>query len=141
MIKTIIKEAGIVLLLLIAVALILGIIFYEYIPSNKTVPIKVEEYALSEDIKNELKESVSEGQNIIKTFYIDSSDLELYEATKDYNKGKPDPFADYTANEASNTNNTTNNNANSNNINSVGNESQQEENKNEVYITTPGKNY
>lgn len=141
MIKTIIKEGGIVLLLLIAVSLILGIIFYEYIPSNKTVPVKIEEYALSEDIQNELKESVSEGQNIVKTFYIDSTDLDLYESTNDYDKGKANPFADYSV-EENTINNTISDTENANlNTNTSDNISQDDTNKNEVYITTPGKNY
>ena len=38
MVKSIIKEIIIVLLLLIAIILALGVLFYEYIPSNKTVP-------------------------------------------------------------------------------------------------------
>lgn len=145
MIKAIIKETGIVILLLVALALILGIIFYEYIPNNKTVPVEIKEHALPEDIKAELKESVVEGQNIVKTFYIDSSDLDLYESTNDYDKGKANPFADYTAKEDANTNNnTSNNNQNTNsNINNSTNtaEKEQNENKNEVYINTPGKNY
>jgi hypothetical protein len=127
MIKTIIKESGIVLLLLLATALILGILFYEYLPNSKTVPIQIEEYALDEDVQKELKGSVSEGQNIVKTFYIDSTDLDLYESTKDYNKGKADPFADYTSGEVLNSN-----------TNTTGNSTEQ--NKNEVYIKTPGKN-
>lgn len=145
MIKSIIKETGIVILLLVALALILGIIFYEYIPNNKTVPVEIKEYALPEDIKEELKESVEEGQNIVKTFYIDSSDLELYESTNDYDKGKANPFADYTAEEEVDTNSSTSSN-NQNTNNSINNstntaEKEQNENKNEVYINTPGKNY
>lgn len=148
MIKTIIKETGIIILLLVALVLILGIIFYDYIPNNKIVPVKVEEYPLSEDIKEELKESISEeGQNIVKTFYIDSSDLDLYESTNEYDKGKANPFVDYTAEEEKDTSNNisinnqnTNNNTNNNTINNTV-EEEQEDNKNEVYINTPGKNY
>lgn len=148
MIKTIIKETGIVILLLVALVLVLGIIFYDYIPNNKEVPVKVKEYPLSEDIKAELRESISEeGQNIVKTFYIDSSDLDLYESTNEYDKGKANPFVDYTEEEEKdtsnnisinnqNTNNNTNNNISNNTV-----EEEQEENKNEVYINTPGKNY
>ena len=139
MIKSIFKEGFIVILLLIAVALILGIIFYEYIPSNKTVPIKMEEYALSEDIKEELKQTVADEQeqNIVKTFFIDSSDLDLYESTNDYDKGKANPFASYSVEADSNTDNTTN--STDNTIDTS--EDETEENKNEVYINKPGKNY
>ena len=145
MVKTIIKETGIVILLLVALTLVLGIIFYDYIPNKKTVPIKIEEQALPEDVKEELKGSIEEGQQIVKTFYIDSSDLELYESTNDYDKGKANPFADYTAKEDSNTNSDTsgNNQNTNNNIDNSTNTAEKEknENKNEVYINTPGKNY
>lgn len=140
MIKTIIKEAGIVILLLLAIALILGIVFYEYIPNNKTVPIEIKEYALSEDIETELKESVADGQNIVKTLYINDDDLHLYESTNDYDKGKANPFADYTKEDTTNTN-TTSNSANGNNTNKNTNASENNSHKNEVYINTPGKNY
>lgn len=92
MIKTIIKEGGIVILLLIAIALTLGIIFYDYIPDSKTLPAKVETHAFPEDIKEELQSSLKEEQNIVRTYYIDSSDLSLYESTKEYDKGKVNPF-------------------------------------------------
>lgn len=154
MAKSIIKEAGIVILLLLAVALILGIIFYEYIPSNKTIPVEIKEYALSEDIENELKESIIEGQNIVKTLYISDDDLYRYESTNNYDKGKANPFADYTAKSTSSenttnpagstnndsvSNNTTNINQNSNDNN--GQNTQSDSRQNEVYINTPGKNY
>ena len=92
MIKTIIKEGGIVILLLIAIALTLGIVFYDYIPDSKTLPAKVETHAFPEDVKEELQASLNEEQNIVRTYYIDSADLSLYEATKDYDKGKVNPF-------------------------------------------------
>ena len=33
-----------------------------------------------------------ETQNIVKTYYIDASDLKGYERTRVYDKGKPNPF-------------------------------------------------
>lgn len=116
MAKIIIKETGIVLLLLIAIALVLGIIFYDYIPNNKTLPTKVEAYSFPEDIKEELNESIDNlEQNIVRTYYIDSDDLSLYESTKEYNKGKVNPFA-ATASTTTNTTNTTNTTSNSNTV-------------------------
>ena len=53
MIKSIIKEIIIVLLLLVAVVLALGVLFYDYIPMNKIVP-SVASYTTSEEIKKEL---------------------------------------------------------------------------------------
>ena len=145
MAKTIVKEIGIALLLLIAIALVLGILFYDYIPNNKTVPIKIQAYEMPEDVKTELEEDIPEEQNIVRTYYIDSTDLNSYEATNDYDKGKPNPFAEYvpttesgSSNSTQNNNNTTNNNVLNNNTENVGQDSTNQE---EVYITTPGKNY
>ncbi len=146
MAKSIIKELGIVILLLIAISLILAIVFYDYIPNSKTVPIKIQAYNIPEDIKKELEDSTMGQDNIVKTYYIDSTDLNAYESTKDYNKGKANPFADYTTttSESTNTNNSTQNSTNSTRNNTVDNNSNDDENysnDNEVYITTPGKNY
>lgn len=140
MAKIIIKEIGIVLLILIAIALVLGILLYDYIPNNKTVPIKVQAYTMPDDINQELQEAIPEEQNIVRTYYIDSTDLNAYEATNDYDKGKPNPFAEYKEIQQQNTDaNTENNNANGNNTNN--NSEQNSSNEDEVYITTPGKNY
>lgn len=131
MVKTIVKETGIVILLVIAIILILAIVFYDYVPNNKTIPIKPQAYEFSDDIKAELEENIDEGQNIIKTYYIDEIELDNYESTSDYNKGKPNPFAD-TSTITNTAKNTTANNVNS--TNTVGNT----ENK-EVYYNKPGK--
>lgn len=117
MIKTIIKEAGIVVLLLIAIALILGIIFYDYIPNSKTIPAKVESHAFPEDIKEELSQTLKDEQNIVRTYYIDSSDLSLYESTKEYDKGKVNPFVDTSTVAPATTNSTTSANSNTTSTN------------------------
>ena len=133
MAKSIFKEIIIFLLLLVAIALILGILFYNYIPSNKTVPVALKQYELSEEAKEELKETMSQtSENIVKTYSIGDTDLSVYETNKDYNKGKVNPFEDYTTGTTSGTQNsnttdknntsTTNNNSTTNNINSRNNE-------------------
>lgn len=152
--KTIIKEVGIVLLLLLAVSLLLAIVFYDYIPNNKTVPVKIQAYDVPEDIKEELSEAGLNEQNIVKTYYIDSTDLDAYESANDYDKGKANPFADYTENVTTNTttnsNGNTNNNSGNNNTTTNSNQNSNNNNEqstqtgsrqNEVYMTTPGKNY
>ncbi len=114
----ILKEAGIVILLLVIIVLILTIIFYDYFPNSKTIPAKVETYAFPEDIKEELSETLeSTEQNIVRTYYIDSEDLSLYETTKEYDKGRVNPIADTNTNAITNTNtnNTSNTNSTSNN--------------------------
>ena len=94
MIKSIIKEIIIVLLLLVAIILALGVLFYDYIPTNKTVP-SVAEYTTSETIKNEINDQVVEGEEILVTYEITAQDLKTYEKTKDYKKGKSNPFSTY----------------------------------------------
>ena len=97
MIKSILKEIVIILLLIIAIILLLGILFYDYMPTSKVVPAKVEEYALNENVRNEIEKELNNvnSEEIIKTYVLDATDLELYEKTKEYNKGKVNPFASY----------------------------------------------
>ena len=74
MFKSIFKEIIIILLLIIAILLILGIILYDYNPITKKVPEKVAEYKLSEEMENELDETITamETQNIFKTYEVTS---------------------------------------------------------------------
>ena len=110
MFKSIFKEIIIILLLIIAILLILGIILYDYNPITKKVPEKVAEYKLSEEMENELEETITaiETQNIVKTYEVTSDDLKRYERTNDYDKGKVNPFA-WVAEENNTTNNSTSN--------------------------------
>lgn len=108
--KIIIKEICIILLLCIAVMLVFGIVFYEYIPISKVVPKKIS-YTIPENIKNEL-ETENEVQELVTqtTIYeITTSDLQKYENIGIYDKGKSNPFA---MPSQTNTNNTTVNNNN-----------------------------
>ena len=76
MVKSVIKEIFIIILLILAILLVLGVMFYDYRPSTKTIPTAVAEYRLSADIQEELDETIkaSEVQNIIKTYYIEKMD-------------------------------------------------------------------
>ena len=129
MIKSIFKEIIIVLLLIIVLILLLGILFYDYMPNSKTVPAKVQEYALDETVKQELDKELQdvESEEIVKTYKLDAIDIENYERTNEYNKGKVNPFAQYSAG-ANGTNNTTNNNSNTNSNNN-NNDIEQDPNK------------
>lgn len=120
MIKSIIKEILIIILLIIAILLALGIVFYEYNPTSKTVPNKVAEYVLPKEMDEELQETIeaSETQNIVKTYRVDSADLTGYEKSGEYKKGKINPFSKETIQGSNNTDNT---NTDNNNTNSTGN--------------------
>ncbi len=94
MVKSIIKEIIIILLLILAVILALGVLFYDYIPNNKTVP-SVSVYKTSSTVKNELDEKITETENVLVTYEITAEDLKALERNKEYNKGKANPFSTY----------------------------------------------
>lgn len=119
MLKSVFKEIIIVLLLIIVLVLLVGILFYDYMPSSKTVPTKVQEYALEETVKQELDKELNNlnSEEIVKTYKIDATDIENYEKTNEYDKGKVNPFAVYSTGTTGTENNTTTNN-NTNNTSS-----------------------
>jgi len=98
MVKSIIKEIIVILLLLLAITLALGVLFYDYIPSNKQVP-SVATYSTSESIQTELAEQVKDDDAVLVTYEITSGDLKNYEQTQTYKKGKANPFAPYEEND------------------------------------------
>lgn len=140
MAKKIIKEAIIIILLLFAIALILGILLYDYIPINKVVPV-IEGYQTPENIKNELQETIdTENSEIVVTYEMDSSDLKSFEKTNEYDKGKANPFATYVAEPEPTTtpgNNVTNN-TNSTNTNNTNNNSTNNNSSNSTFFNDTG---
>lgn len=117
MVKSVIKEITIMLLLCIAIVLILGILFYDYIPTNKVVP-KKEAYTTPENVKEEIEERITELEKTEISYEITGSDLNLYKQSASYKPGKANPFALVDHNQVV-TNNTTNtgNQTNTNNTN------------------------
>lgn len=108
--KRFLKELMITVLLCIALVLILAVIFYDYIPINKTIPEPVD-YTMPEslsEVKEELKNAVQdEEEKIIVTYEIDESDLSGYKKQGSYKEGKVDPFS---MTSTTSSNNTTNDN-------------------------------
>lgn len=94
MAKSLIKEIIIILLLVLAIVLALGVLFYDYIPTNRTIP-SVGTYSTSETIQTELDEKITQDETVLVTYEITSSDLKTLEKTKDYTKGKANPFSTY----------------------------------------------
>ena len=85
--KNIIKEVIIMILLLIVLILVFGIAFYDYIPSGKIIPNKVN-YETPTEIAKELKEfSVEENAPLNIVYEVQGSDM------AGYNKGKVNPYA------------------------------------------------
>lgn len=95
MAKSILKEIVIVLLLCLAIMLVLGILLYEYIPVNKTIPNEVA-YTTPQNVKKELASSSDvDDSQIIMTYEINSDDLNNYRRVQDYVPGKANPFSSY----------------------------------------------
>lgn len=92
MIKSIIKEIIIMLLLCVAILLILGILFYDYIPTNKVIPAK-EAYSTPENVKTEIEEEITEVEKTEISYEITDSDLNIYKESSSYKPGKSNPFA------------------------------------------------
>lgn len=94
MVKSIIKEVIIILLILLAVVLALGVLFYDYIPNNKTVP-SVQGYKTSDSVSREIAEQVTEDAPILVTYRVTEEDLKELQKTKTYKPGKANPFSTY----------------------------------------------
>lgn len=105
MAKSIFKEILIILLACVAIVLIMAVIFYNYIPTNKVIPAKVTAYQTPENVEAEIVEDTIESYNTSseKNYTIENSDLTKYKATSSYDPGKPDPFAEYSEGTVSNT--------------------------------------
>ncbi len=94
MAKSIIKEIIIILLLLLAVILALGVLFYDYIPNNKTVP-SVQTYKTSDSVVAAMADETTKTQPTLVTYEITSEDLQGLQSTGEYNSGKANPFSTY----------------------------------------------
>ena len=121
MAKKVIKEIMIMLLLCLAIILILGVLLYEYVPSNKIIPDEVS-YTTPETVKEELSKSENvDNDEVILTYSVDSTDLDNYERINTYVPGKPNPFSPY--NETSTSGGDTTQNGSSNGSTNSGNSS------------------
>lgn len=128
--KSILKEIIILVLLCIAIVLILGVVFYEDIPTTKVVPGKVVAYETPNNIKDEIYKEV---ENVEKTniiYEVTGTDLNIYRQSQSYRPGKADPFSDIEETENQNTTNGNNNNGNNNNNNNNGNNNNSNNNNN-----------
>lgn len=95
MLKSIIKEIIIMLLVCLAILLVLCVLLYDFIPSNKVLPAEVS-YSPSEEIKHELESAVQgEQTEVVLSYEVTSTDLKNYEKSDDYNAGKVNPFSEY----------------------------------------------
>ena len=85
----------IMLLICLAIILILGVLLYEYVPSNKIILEEVS-YTTPTAVQEELSKGENvENDEIILTYSVDSTDLDNYERINTYVPGKPNPFSPY----------------------------------------------
>lgn len=142
MLKSVGKEIVIILLLSVAIILILGILFYDYIPINRVVPPR-EEYATPDNIKNEISEEISETEKVEVTYEVTDSDLNVYQQGGRYTEGKANPFElpeQNTGNNNGNNNNNSNNNGNNSNTNSNSNDNDNNNNNDDNNKDNENKN-
>lgn len=125
--KNVIKEIFIMLLLCIAIALILAVVFYDYNPINKEVPQTITYQFPSElsDVKEDLDTPLTNNEDqVIRTYEVTEEDLNRAKKTN-YDAGKANPFMAYSdnttteGNTTNSTGNTTNNNKTNTNSNST----------------------
>lgn len=103
--KNIIKEIIIILLLTLAIILILGVLLYDFVPTNKIIPEKVS-YTTPENVQTELQTDTNvDDTQVVVTYQIDSTDLNNYKKIQEYVPGKKNPFESIKKEE--NTDNTT----------------------------------
>lgn len=102
--KSISKELFIMALLLMIVVFMIGMVFYKYMPNNKTVP-EPTTYTTDTSTAAVLQEiSASAGysyddetevEDVIKSYSIGQKELSTAASKQTYVSGKTDPFAEY----------------------------------------------
>ena len=137
MLKSVIKEIFIILLLSIAILLILGILFYDYIPINRVVPQK-EAYSTPDEVKNEIDEEIAESEKIEVTYEVTDADLNIYKQTESYSEGKANPFALGSTTEGNNTNEENGANGTGNNNNNDDNSDTVDKNSTGTFFNEEG---
>ncbi len=116
MAKKLIKEIIIALLIALAMIVILGVLLYRFIPSNKVLPSDIE-YNASDVVKEQLKEAIeSQESQVVLSYEVTQSDLKNYQKSNSYNAGKVNPFSSYNVqnNQSETSNNDINDNTDSN---------------------------
>ena len=103
------KEIVFGILFLVVVVLIIGILFYEFIPSQMIPEASVYNQTnattkLLQTINEEVQQEESDDEKeVLKSYNITSDDLAIYSNQQDFVKGKNHPFFDYTSIDAGET--------------------------------------
>lgn len=140
--KSIAKEIIITVLICAVLILLLAIVLYQYIPSNKVVPSKVSAYKTPENVEAEIEinNNTTEYTTTNQTFDVTDSDLSVYKQSKSYNPGKSDPFAAENTVEQNSTTNTIGTTTTNTNTTSNGSASTTDKNTTDNYYTSANVN-
>ena len=111
------REAFTFILLLAAVVITLGLLLYDFIPTETEMPDTLE--YVSEAKVTSTKQAIAdagysiggdEGESLLRSYTVTQTDLDMYEAKKSYKSGKINPFEEYKEPENVVDGNTTNSN-------------------------------
>ena len=93
------KEFILLILIILVVAFILGILFYDVLPTDETIVSK--QYEFGENVTatiNEINATNSdlgiEEDSVLKSYKVTQEDLNEYTSANSYERGKKDPFAE-----------------------------------------------
>ena len=93
--KGVMKEIIIILLLCFAIMLVLAVLLYRYIPTNKAIPAEIS-YTTPQSVKEMLKDTDEVDEDkVLLTYEINQTDLYNYQRTNEYKPGKTNPFSPY----------------------------------------------
>lgn len=93
--KNILKEITIFILIIAAIVLVLGVLFYDYIPTSKVIPQTVS-YQTPENLQAEISdEAIEDSSGVLITYEIGKDDLNIYQDKSSYIPGKQNPFDEY----------------------------------------------
>lgn len=125
------KNIILMLLLFAVIIMMIGILFYDYLPTRVEVskPNEYEEdskvtktLATIEKEKKEVFNNKDDGNStsgvVIQAYSLDAHDLSMYEQAGMYDSGKSNPFADLSSENTNNSGNANSGNTNSGSTNS-----------------------
>lgn len=108
--KKYLKEGVFIALFIIIIVIIIGILFFEFIP-NQIIPEPTKYQQTSSTAKlisqiseeQQAEQEKEENKSVLKSYEVTSEELEYSKKESEYVQGKNHPFYDYTKASASNT--------------------------------------
>lgn len=94
------RELLILVFLLVIIFFVVGVVFLEAVPRDEDFPKVISYRAESSvlralrEIENSNEKNTENNQNLLKSYTIESSELNNYATNKNYESGKTDPFSE-----------------------------------------------